>query len=114
MANNVPCYNQPVKYVSCCDVMNCMNIKSSDNTVTVETSDCGVDIRYSGNNLDQILDIKNGTCIQMVKEFVNGKLTITPVIDWNCVVSKIGSQICESCAPPVTCSAPLQLVVAIV
>lgn len=120
MANNIPCNNQPIKYVNCCDVMSCMNIKSTDNSVTVETNNCGVDVKFSGNNLDNVLKINNGTCIQMVKEFVDGKLVITPVVDWACVADKI----CGLCPPPeippppppppAVCPAPLQLAVVVV
>jgi len=100
------CNKKPVKFVSCCDVMDCMNIDSSDNSITVTKSECGVDLTQTANNLDQILEIKDGTCIQMVKEFVDGKLVITPVIDWACVAANV----CDICNPP-TCPAPIELVV---
>jgi hypothetical protein len=105
MANNFPCNGQPVKFVNCCQVMDCIDIKSSDNSITVEKSECGIDLTFSGNNLDNILTINDGECVQMVKEFVDGKLVITPVIDWDCIAANV----CDICNPP-TCSAPIELV----
>ena len=89
--------------------MNCINIGSEDNSVTVVVDECGVDLSVTGNNLDNILTINDGTCIQMVKEFVDGKLVITPVIDWDCVAANV----CDICNPP-TCPAPIELVVSLV
>ena len=109
MANNFPCNKQPVKFVNCCQVMDCIDIKSSDNSVTVEKSECGIDLTVTGNNLDQILQINDGDCIQMVKEFVDGKLVITPVVDMDCIAESI----CDICNPP-TCTAPIELLVALV
>lgn len=104
MANTFPCNQNPVQFVNCCQVMDCIDIKSSDNSITVEKNECGVDLTITANNIDEILQINNGDCIQMVKEFIDGKLVITPVIDWSCVAA----QVCELCAPP-TCPAPLEL-----
>lgn len=106
---NYPCNPHPVKFVNCCQVMDCINIDSSDNSVTVEKSDCGVDLRISSNNLANILTINDGDCIQMVQEFIDGKLVITPIIDFACVAEAV----CGLCAPP-TCSAPISLVVSLV
>ena len=103
------CNQTPVRFVNCCDVMNCINIGSEDNSVTVEVNECGVDLSVSGNNLDNILQINDGECIEMVKEFVEGKLVITPVINWNCVAGHD----CEICNPP-TCPAPIELTVDLV
>lgn len=102
--NTYPCNQDPVKFVNCCQVMDCIDIKSTDNSITVEKSECGVDLTITGNNLDQILQINNGTCISFVKEFIDGKLHITPQIDWDCVADNV----CEICQFP-TCPAPLFL-----
>ncbi len=104
MNSNSPCNKNPVKFVNCCDVMDCINIGSSDNTVTVVKDECGVDLTVTANNLDEQLQINDGQCITMVKEFVNGKLTITPVIDWDCV----SANVCPTCIPP-SCPAPIGL-----
>lgn len=90
--------------LDCCKVMDCINIESSDNSITVVKDECGVDITQTGNNLNQILKINNGECIQMVKEFLNGVLTYTPVINWACVADKI----CPICQPA-PCPAPIGL-----
>jgi hypothetical protein len=101
---NCSCGNKPTKFVNCCDVMNCINLQSSDNTIDIERSDCGVDLTINPNTLDNLLTINNGTCITMVKQFIDGKLVITPVIDWTCVASNI----CSICNPP-TCPTPIFL-----
>lgn len=104
------CNQIPVKFVDCCQVMDCMNIGSADNSVTVVKENCGVDLSVTGNNLDNILSIQNGQCITFVKEFVNGKLQLTPVIDWECAAEII----CEICnITPIICDAPEDLIVAI-
>lgn len=103
MANNCSC-GKPAKFVNCCDVMNCVNIKSSDNTVNVTNGECGVDLTINPNTLNNILQVNNGTCITWTKNFVDGKLVLTPVLDWNC----IASHICSICNPA-TCPAPISL-----
>lgn len=116
MANNVPCNQSPIKFVNCCDVMNCVDIKSSDNSVTVTKNGCGVDITQTGNNLDNILKLNEGDCVSFVKEFIDGVLHLTPQIDWDCIVDEIGEDICAICPPPepvVFCPAPLTLSVSI-
>lgn len=109
MANSVPCNQQPVKFISCCDVMDCINIKSSDNSIDVTKDGCGVDLKLLPNNLANILQINEGECITWVQEFIDGKLHITPVIDFDCVAA----QVCDICNPP-TCPAPIELVVAVI
>ena len=89
MANNFPCNTTPVKFISCCDVMDCIDIKSSDNSVTVEKSGCGVDITQTGNNLDQILELTDSGCITWVKEFIDGVLTYTPQLNIGCIEEEI-------------------------
>lgn len=106
--NTYPC-QKPFKFVNCCDVMNCIDIKSSDNSVTVEKSECGVDIRITSNNLDQIIKINDGDCVSFVKEFINGVLNFTPVLDFDC----IAAQVCNICAPSPTCDAPIALSVTV-
>lgn len=107
MANNFPCNKAVVKFVNCCQVMDCINIDSSDNSVTVEKSDCGVDLTITGNNLDQILNLVDTDCLTFTKEFIDGVLTITPTLDYEC----IADQVCEICNS-VTCPAPIQLTIA--
>lgn len=102
--NTYPCNQNPVKFVNCCQVMDCIDIKSSDNSVTVEKSECGVDIRITSNNIDNILKINNGTCITFNKEFIAGVLHITPVLNMACLAATI----CDICNN-VTCPAPLTL-----
>lgn len=104
-----PCNQNPVKFINCCQVMDCIDIKSSDNSVTVTKSECGVDLTISGNNLNNILDIKNGDCITWTKEFIGGKLTITPSINEACLAAAI----CGLCPPGIVCPAPLVLSVTI-
>lgn len=103
---NVPCNKVPIKFVNCCQVMDCINIQSSDNSITVEVSDCGVDLTQTGNNLDQILKINNGTCITFTKEFIDGVLHITPILNMACIAASV----CDICGN-VTCPAPLTLTV---
>lgn len=83
--NNFPCNKTPVKYVSCCDVMDCVDIKSSDNSINVEKSECGVDLTLNGNNLGNILDIESSSCIDVVEDYVDGVLTFTPVLKASCI-----------------------------
>ena len=103
---NTPCNNYPVKFVSCCDVMDCIDIHSDDNSVTVVKNECGVDLSVSPNNLDELLDIHDGECITFTKEFIDGKLVITPAIDWDCVATHV----CDICQGP-SCPAPVGLTV---
>ena len=105
---NVPCNKVPVKFVNCCQVMDCMNIQSSDNSITVEVSDCGVDLTQTGNNLDNILKLNEGDCVSFVKEFIDGVLNLTPVIDFDCLADEICG-LCESSPPAPFCPAPLNL-----
>src|ERR1044072_98310 len=98
------CDKTPKPFVDCCTVMDCVDIKSSDNSVTVETNECGVDITLTGNNLDKALLINDGECVSYTKEFIDGKLVLTPVIDWDCVAL----QVCNICQPA-DCPAPLDL-----
>jgi hypothetical protein len=105
--STTPCNQVPVKYVDCCSVMDCINITSPDNSITVEKDGCGVSLTQTGNNLDQILLLQEGDCVTFVKEFVEGKLVITPQLDWDCIATNV----CELCSPviPVSCSAPISL-----
>lgn len=106
---NVPCNKVPVKFVNCCQVMDCINIQSSDNSITVEVSDCGVDLTQTGNNLDNILKLNDGDCVSFIKEFIDGVLHLTPVIDFDC----LADEICGLCPPTsvVFCPTPLTLTV---
>lgn len=104
-----PCNNVPFKITTCCDIMDCINIESSDNSISVEKDECGVDLKFLPNNLDNILQINEGDCITWIKEFIDGKLHLTPVLDENCLAAKI----CDICNPP-TCPAPIELVVTLV
>jgi hypothetical protein len=89
--------------------MDCINIGSEDNSVTVVKDECGVDLSVTANNLANILQFEDNDCISFVEEFVDGKLVITPVLDWECVASNIS----EYLEPP-TCPAPISLSVEIV
>lgn len=109
MANNFPCNPLPVRFVNCCQVMDCIDLKSSDNSVSIVKSECGIDITISANNLDAILQINDNDCITFVKEFIDGVLHITPQLDWDCVAENV----CEICNPP-TCPAPIELLVVLV
>lgn len=97
---------------NCCDVMECVDIHSNDNSITVVKEEgCGIDLSVTGNNLDNIFQLNNGECITFVKEFIQGKLIITPQIDWTCVANHI----CPLCAPPApNCPAPINMTVDIV
>lgn len=86
--------------------MDCINIKSSNNSISIAINECGIDLTLKGNNLDEILQINDGDCVQMVKEFIDGKLVITPVVDFECVAENV----CELCNP-ITCPTPIELVV---
>lgn len=110
---NVPCNQVPIKFVNCCQVMDCINIQSSDNSITVEVSDCGVDLTQTGNNLDNILKLNEGDCVSFVKEFIDGVLNLTPVIDFDCLADEICG-LCPASEPAVSCSAPLTLTLEIV
>lgn len=103
-----PCNQQPMKWVSCCQIIDCLDIQSSNNTVTVTKSDCGVDLTITGNNLDQIIKLNEGDCISFVKEFVDGVLNFTPQIDAQCLADATCG-LCPPVTPPVTCPAPLFL-----
>lgn len=103
------CNQTPVKFVSCCDVMDCIDIKSVGNTVEVTKDGCGVNLEISPNTIDNLLQINNGECITWIKEFISGKLNLTPVIDWTCVASHV----CDICNPP-TCPQPIELTVAVI
>ena len=105
-----PCSNiDQIK--NCCDVMDCVDIHSNDNSVTVtKEEDCGIDLSVTGNNLDNIFQLNNGECITFIKEFVDGKLIITPQIDWNCVAGHV----CELCSPTAPdCPAPINMIIGV-
>jgi hypothetical protein len=106
--NNKPCNQVPVKFVDCCQVMDCINIDSTDNSVTVEKNGCGVDIRVTGNNLDQIIKLNDGDCISFVKEFNDGVLNFTPILDYDCIAEETCG-LCPPVTPAVTCPTPLYL-----
>lgn len=74
----------PKLYVNCCTVMDCINIGSVDNSITVVKNDCGVDLSMTGNNLDTIFKLDDNDCITWTKEFVGGVLTYTPTFDTDC------------------------------
>ena len=111
MPNTFPC-NKPVKFVNCCDVMNCIDIKSTDNSVTVEKYECGIDLRVSGNNLDNILKINDGDCISFIKEFIDGVLNFTPILDYDCI-AEATCGLCPPIPPAVTCPAPIFLTITV-
>lgn len=90
-----------------CEILDAINIDSSDNSVSVEKKDCGYDIKFLPNNLNNILSVKDGDCISFTTEYINGVLTLTPKIDFDCVAEKI----CGKCEPEVTCSQVIQLLV---
>ena len=100
-----PCNQQPMKWVSCCQIIDCLDIKSSDGSIEVLKSDCGIDLKFTGNNLDKVFKLNNGDCVSFVKEYIDGVLNFTPVIDFEC----LAPEICNICAPTVTCPAPLFL-----
>jgi hypothetical protein len=89
--------------------MDCIDIHSDDNSVTVTKNECGVDLSVTSNNLSNILQFNDSECVDFVVEFEDGKMVVTAVIDWDCVASNV----CEICNPP-TCPAPIELVVALV
>lgn len=82
---NYPCNKTPVKFISCCDVMDCIDIHSHDNSVTVVKDQCGVDLTVTGNNLANILNINSSSCITVTKEFIDGVLTFTPTLTPGCI-----------------------------
>jgi hypothetical protein len=113
MANNVPCNKQPIQFINCCKVMDCIDIKSTNNSINVEKSECGVDLTFTSNNLDAVLSLNDGDCITFIKEFIDGKLHITPQVDFAC----IAAEVCGLCPPPptpVTCPQPFTLSVVLV
>ncbi len=109
MPNTFPCNQNPVKFINCCQVMDCIDIDSDDNTVAVVKSECGVDLSISGNNLDNIIKINDGDCVSFIKEFIEGVLHYTPVVDFDCVAAEVCS-ICPP-SPVVFCPTPLTLTV---
>lgn len=109
---STPCNNGPIKFVTCCQIMDCIHIFSSDQSITVETLECGVNLTQTGVNLDKILKIKDGECISFEKEYISGVLTYTPVLDFDCIFNKIKDDLCEYCTP-VTCPGPLNLIVTV-
>lgn len=113
MANNFPCDKKPKQFINCCQVMDCVDIKSSDNSISVEKSECGIDLTMTGNNVGEVLQINPGTCIEFIKEYIDGKLVLTPVIDWTCVAGQICG-LCPPIDPPTSCPQPLSLSVVLV
>lgn len=63
----------------------CLNLTSTDNTVTIARSACGTNLSITGNNLDNVFKIKDSACISFNKEFINGVLTFTPVLTPECL-----------------------------
>jgi len=100
------CNKTPVRFLSCCDVMDCIDIHSDDNSVTVTKNECGVDLSVTGNNLSNILQFNDSECVDFVVEFIDGVMNVTATLDWDCVAENV----CEICNPP-TCPAPIELAV---
>ncbi len=92
----------------CCQVRECMNIHSSDNSITVTKEDCGVDLTLTGNNIGNVIKINDGECITWVREYINGALVFTPQINWACVAANV----CGLC--PESCPAVTDLIVTII
>lgn len=103
------CNKTPVRFLSCCDVMDCIDIHSDDNSVTVTKNECGVDLSVTGNNLSNILQFNDSECVDFVVEFIDGVMNVTATLDWDCVAENV----CEICNPP-TCPAPIELSVELV
>lgn len=101
------CKKDIEKPLDCCKVMDCVSLTSVNNSVTIEKTNCGVDLRITGNNIVEALQINDGECITMFKEFIGGKLVITPVINWTCVASHICG-LCASTSAPL-CASPNNL-----
>lgn len=89
--------------------MDCIMIGSADNSVTVTQSECGVDLSVTANNLAEIIEFQDNDCITFVEEFIDGKLVITPQLDWECVAGNIS----EYLEPP-SCPAPISLSVEVI
>lgn len=87
---------------TCCDVMDCVTINSSDNSVTIQKKDCGYDITLSGNNVDSKIQIKDNVGITWTKEFKNGVLIFTPTLDFDAIADKV----CVICSQRAACSPP--------
>lgn len=84
-----------------CEILDLVNIDSSDNSISVEKKDCGYDLKYLPNNLNNILKINSADCISFTTEFINGVLNITPEIDYDCLAEKLcGKCGGNSCSPP--------------
>ncbi len=111
-----PCNNLPKQFVDCCTVMDCINIGSADNSVTVTKDGCGVDLSITANNLFDLITINDSDCITVVKEVIDGVLNFTPVLDLDCVKAGIADDICATCADtnPPPCPAPIQLSILVV
>jgi hypothetical protein len=62
------CNKTPVRFLSCCDVMDCIDIHSDDNSVTVTKNECGVDLSVTGNNLGNILQFNDSECVDFTVE----------------------------------------------
>lgn len=111
-----PCNNIPKQFVDCCTVMDCINIQSSDNSVTIVKDGCGVDIKLTANNFADKIKFNESDCISFIPEIISGVLNITPQLDADCLVDAIGSDICATCAGqnPPACPAPIQLTIDVV
>lgn len=92
--------------LTCCDICNCLNLQSSNETVIISKEDCKFDLTIDATGIDKLLTLNNGNCISFIKEYVNNKLVITPVLDWNCIASHVCS-LCQS--TPVNCNPPTLL-----
>lgn len=95
--------------VNCCELLECLEIGSSDNSISVQKTDCGYDLKFLANNINNFFEIQEGDCISFQKEFYKGKLILKPVIDYDCLAEKI----CGLCTPAV-CMPPDNLTVEII
>ena len=94
---------------NCCDVCNCLNMVSSDNSVLIDQKDCVIDLKFTPSNINSLIRIEDTECITFTKEFVEGILTYTPVIDYQCLADKI----CGLCNPS-NCMVPNNLIITII
>ena len=85
---------------TCCEVMDCVTIYSSDNSVTLQKKDCGYNITFSGNNVDSRIKINESEGIKWTKEFIDGVLVLTPTLDFEAIADRV----CVICSEKAGCA----------
>jgi hypothetical protein len=70
--------------ISCCDICKCIITTSSNGSINVDKTECTTDLTIDAVTIQNLIDVQSSSCIDVIKETVNGKLIFTPVLKTIC------------------------------